>query len=108
MAVLKESGKVPSVMEKLIRVVIGIRRESMQDLSSLVGIRSREHVALDEDRMALRTSSVVAGKNSERGGGGKRGGGFKIWYEADVRGLKREQRLTILLSKNWRKEEARV
>ena len=108
MAVLKESGKVPSVMERFIIVVIGIRRESMQDFSSLVGIRSRGQVALVEDRMALRTSSVVAGRNSERGGGGTRGGGLRIWYEAEVRGMKNEQRFAILLLKNWRKEEARV
>jgi hypothetical protein len=61
MAVLKEDGKVPSESERLMIVVIGDRRESMQDFKSFVGIRSREHVEFEEERMALRTSRVVAG-----------------------------------------------
>ena len=44
-------------------LAIGGSRESMHDFRSFVGIRSREHVEFDEDRIALRTSRVVAGKN---------------------------------------------
>ena len=68
-AVLKESGKVPSVIQKLIKVVIGRRRESMQDLRSVVGIRSREQVEFEEERIALGISSgVVIEKLARRGG----------------------------------------
>jgi hypothetical protein len=35
---LKDVGKVPSVRERLIKVVIGARRESRQDFISLVGM----------------------------------------------------------------------
>ena len=52
-------------------LVIGGNRESMQDLRSFVGKRSSEHVEFEEERMALRTSRVVAGENSERSGGGR-------------------------------------
>ena len=51
----------PSESERLMIVVIGDRRESMQDFKSFVGIRSREHVEFEEERMALWTSRVVAG-----------------------------------------------
>ena len=51
----------------------------MQDLRSFVGIRSREHVKLEEVRIALRTSSVVARGKFDRRGGGEGGGGFKSW-----------------------------
>ena len=47
MAVLNESGKVPSCMQKLIKVVIGLRSGSIQDLKSLVGMRSRGHIEFD-------------------------------------------------------------
>jgi len=57
------------VIDRLIRVVMGMRRGSMQDLRSFVGIRSREHVELEEDRIRLRTSSgVVCEKFVRRGG----------------------------------------
>ena len=51
MALLKESGKIPSESDKLIRVVIGISRESMADFKSLVGMRSRSHVEFDAENM---------------------------------------------------------
>jgi hypothetical protein len=76
MAVLKEEGKVPSESERFIMVVIGGSRESMHDFRSFVGIRSREHVK-SEERMALRTSRVVAGEELERGGA-VGGGGLRF------------------------------
>ena len=39
-----------------------------------MGIKSREHEALDDDRIAALTSSVVAGLKDESSGGGVRGG----------------------------------
>jgi len=72
MAVLKQDGKIPSVSERLIMVVIGGSRESMHDFRSFVGMTSREHVEFEEERMALWTSRVVAGEKSERRGGGLR------------------------------------
>ena len=62
---MKVSGKVPSVMQKMIKVVIGRSKESKQDLRSLVGMRSRGQVELDDDMIAFRTSSRVAGVKSE-------------------------------------------
>ena len=60
-AVLKEDGKVPSESERLTIVVIGDSRESTQDFKRFVGIRSRKQVEFEDERMALRTSRVVAG-----------------------------------------------
>src|SRR6267154_790654 len=62
MACLKGSGKVDSEMERLMRVVIGKMRTSRQDLRRTVGMKSREQVALEEDKIADRTSAVVAGR----------------------------------------------
>ena len=69
-AVLKESGNVPLVMQRLIEVVIGMRRGSIQNLSCFVGIRSRGHDKLEEERMAVRTSSRVENGKFDRIGGG--------------------------------------
>ena len=41
--------------------MIGVKRESRQDFKSRVGSISREHEALDDPKMAFRTSSAVAG-----------------------------------------------
>ena len=41
---MKDVGKVPSVRERLIRLVIGARRESRQDFISLVGMESSGQV----------------------------------------------------------------
>ena len=87
-------------------LVITISRESMQDFRSFVGIRSSEHVAFEEERIALRTSMVVAGKKSERGGGALEGGGLRFRTIAGVRGVNLAQRFVILSSKNCRKAEA--
>ena len=40
-------------------------RESRQDLSSRVGMKSMEQVALEEARIAHRTSSAEAGEKSD-------------------------------------------
>lgn len=68
-AILKESGKMPSDSARLMMVVIGGSRESMQDFKRKVGIQSKEQVELEDSRMAFLTSSVLAGVNSEREGG---------------------------------------
>ena len=52
-AILKESGKIPSERDKLIRVVIGTSKASMEDFKSLVGIRSRSQVELDAENIAF-------------------------------------------------------
>ena len=67
MAVLKEDENISSESERFMILVIRGNRESMQDFRSFVGIRSREHVEFEEERIALRTSGVVAGKKSETG-----------------------------------------
>ena len=74
MADLNSSGKMDSAMERLMRVVTVKRKESRHDLRRHVGIRSREQVASEEDSMAVRTSSIVAGEKVEREGGGEGGG----------------------------------
>ena len=61
MAVLKQSGNVDSVIQRLIRTVIGYRSESMHDFSMGVGRKSREQVASDEAKRAAFTLAVVAG-----------------------------------------------
>ena len=99
-AVLKESRKVPSIIQKLIKVVIGRSRESMQDLRSLVGMRSRGQVEFEDDMIAFRTSSRVAGAKSESRGGGKGGGGLRESREIEVTGINRVQSLVTLSLKN--------
>ena len=47
------------------------KKKSRHDLRRRVGIRSREQVASEEDSMAVRISSIVAGEKVEREGGGK-------------------------------------
>ena len=96
MAVLKEDGNIPSESERFMILVIGGNRESMQDFRSFVSIRSREHVEFEEERIALRTSRVVAGRKSERGGGAVEGGGLRFRTRAGVRGVNLAQRFVIL------------
>jgi hypothetical protein len=62
-AVLKQEGKVDSVRHRLIKVVIGGRRVSRHDFRIAVGMKSNEHVASEDDRIAVLTSVVVAGLN---------------------------------------------
>ena len=68
----------PSESERFINLVTGRRRASIQDLRSLVGKTSRGQVEFDEERIAWRTTSGVAGRKSDRRGGGETGGGFKF------------------------------
>ena len=56
-------------MKRLIGVAIGKIRTSRHDLRRALGMKSREQVALEEDKMADRTSAVVAGRKDERRGG---------------------------------------
>ena len=73
---LKDVGKLPSVRERLIRLVIGARRESRQDFISLVGMESSGQVELEDERMTRRTS-CDAGDSLRSGGGANGGGGCK-------------------------------
>jgi len=54
-------------------LVMGSIRESIQDLRRNVGIVSREQVAFDEIKIALRTSSELAGENVVKDGGAEVG-----------------------------------
>ena len=67
----------------------------MHDLKSFVGIRSSEHVGFEEERIALRTARVVAGKKSEGRGGALEGGGLRFRTKAGVRGVNLAQRFVI-------------
>jgi hypothetical protein len=69
-AVLKESGKVPSEMAKLMMVVIGGSKESRQDLRRKVGMMSSEDEAEEDERIAFLTSWRSAGGKVEQAGGG--------------------------------------
>jgi len=97
MAVLSIVGKEPSERERLMMLVMGTMRESIQDLRRRVGIISREQVASEEERIADLTSSVVAGQKWESKGGGVGGndGGDEAVDDGNV-----EQSLVILSSKN--------
>ena len=86
-------------------LVIGRIRESRQDLRRKVGIISKEQVAFDEIKIALRTSLEVARENSSKAGGIEGGG---KWGDKFVFGTKDEQSLIIFSLKNLRKEAARV
>ena len=50
----------------------------MHDFRRSVGVISREQVEFEEERIALRTSRVVARGNSERSGGATTGGGLRF------------------------------
>ena len=63
-------GKFPHTKSRIYDIsYIGRIRESRQDLRRKVGIISREQVALDENRIAFRTSLEVARENSGNTGG---------------------------------------
>ena len=62
----ESSGKEPSERDKFIRVVIGLIRASRQDFRRKVGIGSKLQVALEEERIALRTSASVAGEKVDK------------------------------------------
>ena len=75
---MKRDGKIPPESERLIVVVMGGSRESMHDFRSFVGMTSKEQVEFEDERMALWTSRVIAGKKSEGRGGGVEGGGLRF------------------------------
>jgi hypothetical protein len=66
---LKQSGKVDSSKQRLIKTVIGESRESRQDFRTDVGIKSRVQVASEEASMAALTSPVVARLNLDNRAG---------------------------------------
>ena len=74
---MKDVGKVPSARERLIRVVIGARRESRQDFISLVGMESGGQVEFEDERMTRRPSACDAGDRLRSGGWGNGGGGCR-------------------------------
>ena len=65
---MKLAGKITSEKDKLMILVMGVMRESKQDLKE-VGIASREQVALEDIRMARRTSSWEVGEKVLKDGG---------------------------------------
>lgn len=69
LAALKESGKVPSESARFMMLVIGSKRGSRQDFRRKVGMVSREQEALEDFRIAILTSSGVAGAKAESEGG---------------------------------------
>ena len=105
MADLKLSGKVPSVSERLVIVVIGCMRASKQDLRSWVGTESRARVALEENIIAFRTSALVVGEKNDKEGGGNSGGECGDFI-ALTGTIKEEQSLAILSLKKLKKVEA--
>jgi len=83
----------PSVRAKLIMVVIGVMRASMHSLSKKVGITSSEQVALLDESIAVRTSSVDAVSKLDRQGGE----GETVMCKGDVKcGGKAADNLVIL------------
>jgi len=71
-ACLNSLGNVLSEMHRLRSVVMGGRRASRQDLRSVVGIRSRQQVELEQDKIANLTSALVSElKDTNEGGVGK-------------------------------------
>lgn len=96
-------GKVDSVRDRFINVVIGTSKESRQAFRSCVGIESREQVALEEDKIADRTSSIVAGEKSVRMLGENGGGGCSELSELQ-NGGNFEHSTVILSLKKFRKD----
>jgi len=66
---LKDWGEIPSESARLMMLVIGSRRESRQDLSRKVGMISRAQEEFEDRRIAVLTSSMLAGEKDERQGG---------------------------------------
>ena len=87
----------------MIRWVIAGRRASRQDLSNLVGRKSRGQVESDMDNMTVLTSvSVVRAKLDKSGGGD---GGFMCGEI--LSGCRAEASLVILSLKKVKKEDGR-
>src|SRR6266516_4580234 len=86
-------------------LVMGSFRESIQDLRRNVEIVSRKQVAFDEIKIALRTSSELAGENVVKDGGVEVGA--MLGEELEF-GARAEHSLTIFSLKNFRKEFANI
>ena len=80
-------------------------RASRQDLRSWVGMESRAQVALEENIIALRTSTSDAGEKNDKNGGGNNGGECGDFMILSGR-IEKEQSLAILSLKELRKVEA--
>ena len=66
---MKLVGKEARRKDKFMMLVMGLKRESRQDLRRKVGIVSREQVALEDIRMAWRTPSWLVGEKVSKDGG---------------------------------------
>jgi hypothetical protein len=105
MACLKQGGNTPSESERFTTFVMGMSRESRHRFRRNVGMMSRAQVESEDCIMAHRTSSTVAGENSDRVGGG----GFEIGSSVEVTiGEKAADSLAILPLKKSRNEDARA
>ena len=62
---LKAGGKVPDDNDRLMSLVIGGRRESMQDFSRRVGIGSKSHDLTGGSMISLSTSLSETGVNCD-------------------------------------------
>lgn len=69
MACLRSDGNLDSARQRLRKVVIGGKSASRQDLRRNVGMMSSEQEESGEERMILRTSSVVVGEKELKNGG---------------------------------------
>ena len=65
-ASLKAGGKVPDDNDRLMSLVIGERKESMQDLSRRVGIGSNTHDLTGARMISLSTSVSETGENCDK------------------------------------------
>ena len=103
MACLKHNGNAPSESERFTMLVMGRSKESRHSLRRKVGMTSSVQEELDDCIMADRTSSVVAGGNSDRVGGAGSGTGSGVVVEV---GVKEAVSLAILPLKKSRNEVA--
>src|SRR2546426_11413963 len=79
--------------------------ELIQDFKRRVGMKSKEQLASEEERMMDRTSAGVAGRNVDRGGGAVGGGECGETSISGAR-LRVVHSLVILSPKKLRKDEA--
>ena len=64
-AILKELGKLPSLSDYFMILVIGVIRMSVHSLTSEVGIGSKSHDLVGEDFRILRMSSSDTGSKED-------------------------------------------
>ena len=106
-ACLKEVGKIPSESERLISGVMGTIGAFIQDFNNLIQITSREQGESVENSIRLRISSREAGSKFESPGRFGIFEGTVVPVLLKMNGIV-QQNLTILSSKNLRKEVARA